>query len=105
MSLGTGQEIASAILTGNADVQRIADGNLGIAPEKQSPPLAWLPQTLAAVTLRLHSLDASLKYSEAGFPDREVLMVSLQILQYVHLSRLESSDSKTSSQNCTGREA
>ena len=43
----------------------------------EPPPLHWLPPTLAAVSLRLHALDASLAYRPGSFPARDLLQVSL----------------------------
>ena len=71
-----GQEVASAILGANNEVQRLADQSAESPEAGQSPgPLSWLPQTLAAVALRLYSLDANLVYTEGGQPGREELLV------------------------------
>lgn len=73
-----GQEVASAILGANNEVQRLADQSAESPEAGQGPgPLSWLPQTLAAVALRLYSLDANLVYTEGGQPGREELLVTI----------------------------
>ncbi len=74
-----GREVASALLGANNEVQRLADEpaeslDTGQGDAGQSP-LNWLPATLAAVALRLYSLDANLVYTEGGLPSRDVLLV------------------------------
>ena len=76
--------MASALLGPNNEVQRLADlpAESPEAGQGQGQgPLRWLPQTLAAVSLRLYSLDANLVYTEGGQPDREVLLVKPRLLQ------------------------
>ena len=73
--------MASALLGANNEVQRLADEpaeaqDMGEDGAKQDP-LSWLPHTLAAVALRLYSLDANLVYTEGGLPAREDLLVSM----------------------------
>lgn len=78
--VGAGHEVACALPGTNGEVQRLAQGeeeggNEGEATLEPAKRLAWLPPTLAAVALRLHALDASLVYSKAGSPARDVLWV------------------------------
>lgn len=47
----------------------------GPTSEEIEGHLSWLPETLAAVALRLYALDANLLYSEDGPPERDLLLV------------------------------
>ena len=83
--------MASALLGANNEVQRLAD-EPAESPEtgEGSSPLGWLPRTLAAVALRLYSLDANLVYTEGGQPGREVLSVRSLLPQMLLMSVIES---------------
>ena len=64
----------------NGEIQKLPKDQNEASPAGEAGvglrPLAWLPQTLAAIALRLHSLDANLLYSETGLAERDVLLVS-----------------------------
>jgi hypothetical protein len=70
--------VASAFRGSNGEVQQLAERDAQMAAGEAAAgipgPLAWLPQTLASVALRLQSLDANLIYAD-GHATRDVLMV------------------------------
>lgn len=76
-----GHEVASAMLGTNGEIQKLpveqAEGTPSERLEIEPRPLSWLPQTLAAVALRLYSLDANLRYTDSEAAEREVLLVRL----------------------------
>ena len=77
---GAGEEVASAFLGSNGEVQQLSEHEAQLAKGEAAAavdpsPLAWLPQTLASVALRLQSLDANLFYAD-GHATRDVLTVS-----------------------------
>lgn len=77
---GAGGEVASALPGTNNEVQQLpgkgGSPGSGAGEAGSGTALAWLPATAAALTLRLHSLAASLIYGIGQLPAREILSVS-----------------------------
>ena len=65
----------------NADMAEAdaSDADMAEAPEPE--PLAWLPDTLAAVALRLQAVDASLLYGSQAQPAARETLPGYQFIQ------------------------
>jgi hypothetical protein len=78
-----GREVASAVPGANGELQQLPEreGASGVDDDEDfRAPLAWLPPTVAAITLRLLALDAAIVYREDDACARDVLQVRSCVL-------------------------